>query len=293
MRRIAVVAFGLVLLASAAHAANCSWDQVPPNINFGTYSGGALAATSDFQFTCTPSVATATLKLSRGSAPSYTPRQMPHTTAPAATLDYNLYRDSAHTIIWGDGTGGTQYLTFNPAPGNRQFTGTIFGNLPAGSNVPTGTYTDTIAATLDSGSGVDTQFFTVTVNVVATCTVSTVALNFGAYDPVSANAVAPRDATGTVNVYCTAGTFVTVTLDNGLWVSGTNRRLKAVSFLTYEIYKDAARSIIWNVANTNTGTSTSNVIPINGGFTAYGRIFAGQDVPAGSYSDTILVTVNY
>jgi spore coat protein U-like protein len=59
------------------------------------------------------------------------------------------------------------------------------------------------------------------------------------------------------------------------------------------MYKDAARTITWNTTNTNTGTATSKLTAINGGFTVYGRIPAAQDVRAGSYSDTVQVTVNY
>ena len=294
MKRILFAALTCTLLAHRAFA-DCNWTNPIANMNFGTYSvfsGSALTATSAFKLTCTVGD-TGRVKLTTGGSGSYSPRKMAHTAAPAANLNYNLYRDAANLLTWGDGTGGTTFLTFTATAGNTVLTGFVYGTIPAGQVVPNGTYLDTIQVHLTSASGNDDSSFTVTAAVQTECTVSTAPLNFGAYDPVSANAVAPRDTTGTVNVYCTAGTFVTVTLDNGLWASGTNRRLKAVSFLTYEIYKDAARSVIWNVANTNTGTSTSNVIPINGGFTAYGRIFAGQDVPAGSYSDTILVTVNY
>ena len=45
--------------------------------------------------------------------------------------------------------------------------------------------------------------------------------------------------------------------------------------------------------NTDSGTSASKNTPISGGFVAYGRIPAGQDVTMGSYADTMLVTVNY
>ena len=46
-------------------------------------------------------------------------------------------------------------------------------------------------------------------------------------------------------------------------------------------------------AQSTSAKKTSKLTPINGGFTAYGRIFQAQDVRADSYTDTILVTVNY
>ena len=298
MRRISL--FFLILAMSlpfSAHAINCTWDVVPTNINFGSYlpfSGVPVTGTSSFQFTCTPP-AVATLMLSRGASATYSPRIMTRTTPPATTANYNLFMDAANTIIWGNGTGGTQFLTFPSTPGNKTDSGTIYGTVPAGLDVRPGTYTDTIQATLDWGSGNDSRFFTVTVNVIAECTVSSGTVNFGAYDPVSANASTPNDSTGTVNVYCTTGTLATVSLDLGTHASGSTRRTLGSTgdFLTYELYRDAARTVVWNAVNTNSGTSTSRLTPINGGFIAYGRIPAGQDVRIGSYGDTVLVTVNY
>jgi spore coat protein U-like protein len=298
MRRISLFfLLFAVLLPLSAHAINCTWDTVPTNINFGNYlplSGSAVTGTSAFQFTCTPP-ATATLMLSRGGSATYNPRTMTRTTAPVSTASYNLFMDAANTIIWGDGTSGTQFLTFNSTPGNKKLAGTIYGTVPAGLNLRPGTYTDTIQATLDWGTGIDQRFFTATVTVISECTVSSSTVNFGAYDPVSANAVTPNDSTGTVNVFCTTGTLATVSLDVGSHASGSTRRLLGTSgdLLTYEIYLDAPRTIVWNTVNTDSGTSVSKLTPISGGFTAYGRIPAGQDVRTGSYSDTVLVTVNY
>lgn len=298
MKRIAVFTLASILMiaANTVHALNCKWDTVPSNINFGVYSvfGASVPATSGFQFTCTPP-AIGLLTLSQGAAASYTPRHMPRTTAPAANLDYNLFMDAAHTIIWGDGTSGTQYLTFPSTPTNKTYAGTIFGNIPGGLDAPPGTYTDTIQATLDWGTGVDARFFTVTATIAAECTVSTATLNFGAYDPVSANLIAPQDSTSAINVYCTKDTLATVALDNGLNFFGGNRRILSGlgDLLNYQLYTDAGHSIIWNAVNTDSGTSTSKLTPINGGFTAYGRIFPGQDVRAGAFTDTVLVTVNY
>src|SRR5712691_11960671 len=80
MKRIFVFALATILMiaADSARAINCTWDTVPSNINFGTYfplTSGKITANSGFQFTCTPP-AIATLKLSRGAAPTYN-RYMP------------------------------------------------------------------------------------------------------------------------------------------------------------------------------------------------------------------------
>ena len=287
----------ILLLPLSAHAVNCNWQIVPTNINFGNYSpfsATPVTGTSTIQIHCTPP-GTGIVSLSRGSSATYNPRTMIRTAAPATTMNYNLYLDAANTIIWGDGTSGTQVLTFTPAPGNTVLSATIYGTVPAGLDVRPGTYNDTVQATLDWGTGIDQRFFTMTANVNAECTVSSTTVNFGGYDPVSANAVTPKDSTGTANVYCTTGTVATVSLDLGTHASGAIRRMLGATgdFLTYEIYKDAPRTIIWNAVNTNSGTSTSKLTPINGGFVAYGRIPQAQDVGTGNYNDTLLVTVNY
>jgi spore coat protein U-like protein len=293
MKRIAIcVAAALAIARGAQAAPACSWTTVPANINFGNYSpfGGSLTAASGWGINCVPP-ATGDLKLSTGGSGTYARAE----TTGSGSLAYNLFRDAAGSIIWGDGTSGTQFATFTGTPGNKDFAGSIFGIIPAGLDGPPGTYTDTIQATLSGTWGSDSRFFTVSVTILAECNVSTSPLTFGNYDPVVTNAASNLDNTTLVNVYCTKGTPVTVTLDNGTWASGTTRRLKSAAgnFLTYEMYKDAARGVIWNGTNTNTGTSTSKLTPINNGFTVYGRVPSAQDIPAGSYSDTVTVTVNY
>jgi spore coat protein U-like protein len=63
------------------------------------------------------------------------------------------------------------------------------------------------------------------------------------------------------------------------------------SFLTYGLYSDAGRATVWgNSATTDvehTGTGTLTAI------TVYGRIPSGQNVPAASYSDTVVATVTF
>ncbi|HUJ14354.1 MAG TPA: spore coat U domain-containing protein [Thermoanaerobaculia bacterium] len=299
MRKFLPAVALLVLLMSASAArASCTWTSNPTNINFGTYSvfgGTNLTGTSTFQFNCTART-TVTVSLSRGTANSYTPRGMPRTTAPTTPLlPYNVFDDAANTIIWGDGTGGSNDDTVTAGNGGTTFTGTAYGTLFAGADVQAGTYLDTITVLLAWAGGNASKTFTVSATVSTTCSVSTVAVSFGAYDPVAANAATPLDANGTVNVLCTMGTPITVLLDLGQHASGTTRRMLsgAANFLNYEIYNNSGRTVIWNTVNTVSGTSTSKNTPVSGGLTAYGRIPAGQDVTMGAYADALLVTVNY
>jgi spore coat protein U-like protein len=301
MRKLAIPAV-LVILAFArtAGASNCSWTAAPTNINFGNYSvfsPGALLANSTFTINCTPNT-TGRITLNRGTnSASYTPRTL-KLTAGSVYLNYNLYVDPAATTqIWGDGTGGTTYYEqYNSTPQNKSFTDQIFGQLPAVSDIGVGVYNDTLIATLTWGGGSSiTQQFTVQTTVIAECVVNTFGINFGAYDPLGANASSPRTASAVLNVYCTKGAVGTVSLDTGTNFSGSLRRMKNASgaFMNYNIYKDGAYATVWDTTNVNSATSTSRYTPLAGGFTAYGSIPANQDVAIGNYSDTVQATVNY
>ena len=302
LRRAAVLA---LFAAQPLLASNCDWVTVPPNIDFGTYSvftSSALAAKSDFKINCTPNT-TGQITLSKGTSVVYDPRTMKLTTG-ADLVNYNLYTDAAATpaFIWGDATGGsTVYAKYNSTPGNKDFADSIFASmpvLPANSDPLPGTYKDTITATLSWGAArTDARQFTVQVVIQPECIVKTFTLPFGNYDPVSVHKTTDLTAQTVVNVYCTRTTPATVSLDNGMSFSAGTRRLKnGASFLNYDIFKDAAFGTVWNAANLNSGTSTSHTVALGpgaGGFRAYGRILAGQDVATGTYYDTVQATVNY
>ena len=136
---------------------------------------------------------------------------------------------------------------------------------------------------------------TVSATVANNCTISTAALSFGAYDPVVANASANLDATGTVTVACTKGAATTIGLNLGSNASGSTRRLTdgSSNYLTYEMYQDSNRTTVWG--NSGTALLSPAAAPSKAArnFTVYGRVSSNQDVPAGSYSDTVTATVNF
>jgi spore coat protein U-like protein len=117
-------------------------------VSFGAYNvfnTTPTDSTGSITYTCS-SVFTITIHLSRGSAPSYFPRQM---RKGAESLPYNLYRDAARTSVWGDGTGGTSRYGPVFPPFDRPVTVTVYGRIPARQNVSAGSYTDTITATIN------------------------------------------------------------------------------------------------------------------------------------------------
>ena len=135
----------------------------------------------------------------------------------------------------------------------------------------------------------------VSATVTNNCTISTAALAFGAYDPVAAHASSDLDGTGTVIVACTKGAVATVGLGLGSNASGSTRRMTngASEYLTYELYQDAGRATVWG--NAGAGLYSPGAAPSKAArnFTVFGRVASNQDVAAGSYSDTVVATVNF
>jgi len=120
------------------------------------------------------------------------------------------------------------------------------------------------------------------------CTVSSVAVNFGAYDQTDGNSL---QATGSIRVECTTQTLSVVQLDLGRNSDGNfnqRRMQKGDHYLDYNLYIDAACTKIWGDGTSNTFTQTgkNNVI-------VYGKIPAGQKIPSGIYSDTVTIIVEW
>jgi len=156
------------------------------------------------------------------------------------------------------------------------------------------------AAVAFAGFGSTTNAATATANLAVSatvtnnCTISTVALAFGSYDPVVANASTNLDGTGSVVVSCTKGSTATIGLGNGAnYSSGRRMGDGATNFLTYELYQDASRATVWG--NSGAGLLSPVAAPSKAArtFTVYGRVTSNQDVPAGSYNDTVVATVNF
>ncbi len=141
-----------------------------------------------------------------------------------------------------------------------------------------------------------TSNLAVSASVAANCTISTLPVAFGPYDPLGANSTTPAGdlaGSGSITVTCTKGGGATVDLGLGLYAVGSVRNMSdATDTLTYELYTDSGHTTVWGSgATTNTiGGATSKtprVIPV------YGLVPGAQYVGAGSYVDTVVATVNY
>jgi spore coat protein U-like protein len=147
--------------------------------------------------------------------------------------------------------------------------------------------------TLSAASASTSLSVTATVN--NNCTISTAALAFGTYDPIVTNASSPLDGTGTVTIACTKGATTTIGLGLGANASGSTRRMTDGSgnYLTYEAYQDSSHSTVWGTSGAGLLTPAAAPSKAARDFTVYGRVAGNQDVPAGSYTDTVTATVNF
>ena len=141
----------------------------------------------------------------------------------------------------------------------------------------------------------------VTANIGMNCTISATDIAFGAYDPIVANASTDLDAAGSVTTTCTVGSAGKVIIGQGLGDDDDStdaaplRRMQGPSegdYLEYQVYSNDGRSNVWtNEVATGVAYAASGsaqVMPV------YGRVAAGQTTVAeGSYTDTLIVTVNY
>ena len=148
---------------------------------------------------------------------------------------------------------------------------------------------DAIAASTNQDVNIHAQ-------VVAQCDVPSGAslenVVFDAYDPITDGSTSNTDTTGNVPIACTKGISANLTMNHGINASGSTRRMTdGTYFLIYEVYTSGDYTTVWDESNTVTAdftSSSSEQIK-----TIYARIPPGQDVPAGTYTDTVQVTMGF
>ena len=108
-------------------------------------------------------------------------------------------------------------------------------------------------------------------------------------------------SSGGEGIYCTNGTSARVTFDQGT-NAGTGstcvaplRRMKSASgnFMNYNLYTNASLGTVWGCDATQGVSATGQGILVKAATNPTVMVPAGQDLPAGSYSDTITMTVSY
>lgn len=144
------------------------------------------------------------------------------------------------------------------------------------------------AASAPAFAGQTTGSMDVTVNVENSCSLTAAPIDFGTPD-ITAGATSSSAST----LRCTPNAIATVLLSDGFNLSGGSRRMDNVAgaaagteFITYAL--NNAGGAAWNAAGeTFTGSGNDDPLGING------VIPAQAAKPAGAYSDTVTITVNY
>jgi spore coat protein U-like protein len=134
-------------LAMAMMSASIDTD-IP--INFGNYNpltATDLETVGRIAVQCSGGAISYAMMLNAGENGSFVTRRMRHLDS---YLNYNVYTNSAKTLIWGDGTQGSNIITGRGTCDNATlFQYTVYAKIPAlQKNLPAGSYHDSIILTL-------------------------------------------------------------------------------------------------------------------------------------------------
>jgi spore coat protein U-like protein len=133
----------------------------------------------------------------------------------------------------------------------------------------------------------------------ATCSLSATALAFGIYAPGARSA---DMASGSVTVTCTALLAVSgsyqLTASTGNAGTYTARQMSGTpTTLAYQLYTNASDSVVWGDGSGGTGVISGSfplfILSSSQTLQFYGAIPPEQNIDAGSYSDVIIVTIEY
>lgn len=254
-------------------------------------SGGAAGATVQTCLQLGPG--------SGGAASSLSPRFL--LGLDGAALSYQLTAQSAYSA------GGHLLdrlelpLVLDPS-GAGQIRPAVYAEITAlGSQAQIGTYLSSFAGAGDLGfsygesscsqSG-DVNSFTVSANVTASCSVDVTPMDFGTVNSATAG---PLDSTARISITCTNASAYSVGLDFGTHATDTSdggrQMANGSATAHYGLYHDRGRTDGWGLAAASVlhsnGTGSKQLIDI------HGRVFGGQALVLGLYSDTVVVVITY
>lgn len=310
--RLAIAVAFAMLVPARASAQTC--DFTISNMSFGsdvdTLSGGAVNTTATLAYNCSGGDASARVlicvHLGEGSvAAAGNARRM---MGGSSYLSYQLYQNSERTLVWGSAdTADPPAAIVANLDGNGAASDSraIYGRLFGGQSTAEATaYTSSF-----SGSDVDIRYrvtddndcstglgtsggavsFTVDATVAEKCLVSTAPVNFGSHSVLSANI----DGSGAVDVTCTPDTSYSIRLNGGNAAAApTARKMsKGSDTITYGLYRNSDRNQPWGDTEGTTASGTGSGSAQS--HTVYGRVAPQATPPTGTYTDTVIVVVDY
>ncbi len=156
-----------------------------------------------------------------------------------------------------------------------------------------------ILAVSTAFAGTTTSTMAVSATVTADCVINSVgAMAFGSQGiPFTINNV-NASATSVINYTCTnTGVAPSIRLGQGLnAASGSTdaaplrRMVSNGNYISYALYQDSAHTTPWNNTSATGVAGTANGSAQN--VTAYG-VATAANVPSGSYSDTVIVSIDF
>jgi spore coat protein U-like protein len=318
MHRIAIVLLLALLWPAAARAQSCTASA--GTMAFGTIAGTPIAQTDvapNLTVSCSGgpnnSIRRVCVGITAGSGTGSSIGTR-YLSSGANTLQFQVYADSARTVVWGThlDPAGDEQLVSVPlnAAGSGSVTVPMYGRIPnpPAHSPATGSYSSSLgfAGRLPNGgsacnsgnAGVGTftgGSFAASATVEAACTISAAPIAFG-----SASSLASAiTGSGNIRVTCTLNAPYVIALNAGSTTGNsiTARKMSlggaGAGVVSYQLYKPPGYSTVWgdgsagSSVQNGTGTGAVQDWPVNAQVPA-------QATPAqGSYQDTVTATVTF
>lgn len=299
----------LALCAAPAFAQSCSID-IAPTLDFGTQVGlptSATTVTADIDVTCSgvPSGGARVcvgIGAGTGTGSTVADRRMSITTPTTDSVQYALYQDAALSQPFGFTDDSRGFLFFAQNAGAVTKKLRVYGQLTGGqSGKSVGQYTSTLAVAAAHFSGTKpncngggpsagTDTFEARFKLDPSCTITAAPLPFG-----NVSGLTGHDATTNLAVQCTLNGAWSIALNGGTVTGNTADRQMRLgpgpNTVSYQLYRDSGRTLVWgetagNIV-TGTGNGLSQSVPV------YGRVPAQAAKPSGTYKDTVTATVTF
>lgn len=306
----ALVLLMLMAFCPAAHAANC-WNGSPAALNFGTVTPGQSSATSSkLAFTCSnydgqTEYVRACLKV-MANDPLPMSQNLPSTTPLYFSL-YSLY-DLHHPLSQNSNTYAQVDLELASGQTNLEHDIPLIAKInPGQTNISAGAYYDyatpvqisyasaTSMQSLPACSGLTGTTLNDQIGATATvkngCEIVGVDdMAFGDLSPAQ-NSTLQANATASIAIQCPTNTSYSVAIGQGLHASGSQRQLcRQGECVQYGLYQDAAHTQAWSQTTPQKQYASSGEPQT---LVVYGAVPSQTWPAAGTYTDTVVITLSY
>lgn len=118
------------------------------------------------------------------------------------------------------------------------------------------------------------------------------ALNFGSFSAMASTTASTSLSGTTVTLQCTPGVVLTMSIDGGLNNNGSRnlKRTTGSDLQTYQLFRDAAYSQALGI---NQSVTVAYSDPTTIKLPVYARAQLAGNLPAGSYTDVLQVTLTF